>query len=89
MIAIFYKLVTDPSMIGPMFEHNMRNAMLTLMADKESPGTLADVPRIFTDTEFQKYKVKKGNKKLFSIILPAFYRYFFLLLLFDFWHSDR
>ncbi len=58
MIAIFYKLVTDPSMIGPMFEHNMRNAMLTLMADKEYPGTLADVPRIFTDTEFQKYKLK-------------------------------
>lgn len=59
MIAIFYKLVTDPSMIGPMFEHNMRNAMLTLMADKEYPGTLADVPRIFTDTDFQKYKLQK------------------------------
>jgi len=58
MIAIFYKLVTDPSMIGPMFEHNMRNAMLTLMADKEYPGTLADIPRIFTDPEFQKYKLK-------------------------------
>ncbi|KKR49229.1 MAG: hypothetical protein UT86_C0001G0201 [Candidatus Magasanikbacteria bacterium GW2011_GWC2_40_17] len=59
MIAIFYKLVTDPAMIGPMFEHNMRNAMLTLMADKEYPGTLADIPRIFTDQEFQKYKLKK------------------------------
>ncbi|MBI5022665.1 MAG: type IV secretory system conjugative DNA transfer family protein [Candidatus Magasanikbacteria bacterium] len=58
MIAIFYKLVTDPAMIGPMFEHNMRNAMLTLMADKEYPGTLADIPRIFTDAEFQKYKLK-------------------------------
>ncbi len=59
MIAIFYKLVTDPSMIGPMFEHNMRNAMLTLMADKEYPGTIADIPRIFTDPEFQKYKLSK------------------------------
>lgn len=59
MIAIFYKLVTDPSMIGPMFEHNMRNAMLTLMADKEFPGTIAEIPRIFTDTEFQKYKLAK------------------------------
>ncbi|MBI5732031.1 MAG: type IV secretion system DNA-binding domain-containing protein, partial [Candidatus Magasanikbacteria bacterium] len=58
MIAIFYKLVTDPAMIGPMFEHNMRNAMLTLMADKEYRGTLADIPRIFTDPEFQKYKLK-------------------------------
>lgn len=57
MIAIFYKLVTDPSMIGPMFEHNMRNAMLTLMANTEHPGTIADIPRIFTDTAFQKYSV--------------------------------
>ena len=58
MILIFYKLVSDPSMIGPIFEHNMRNAMLTLMADKEYPGTLVDIPRMFTDTEFQKYKLK-------------------------------
>jgi len=59
MIAIFYKLVTDPSMIGPMFEHNMRNAMLTLMADRESPGTIVEIPRIFTDKDFQKYKLTK------------------------------
>jgi hypothetical protein len=59
MISIFYKLVTDPAMLGPMFEHNMRNAMLTLMADKEHPGTITDIPRIFTDMEFQKYKVSK------------------------------
>lgn len=59
MIAIFYKLVTDPAMLGPMFEHNMRNAMLTLMADEEHPGTLVDIPRIFSDTDFQKYKVSK------------------------------
>lgn len=58
MIAIFYKLVTDPSMIGPMFEHNMRNAMLTLMSDTNSPGTIVDIPRMFTDTDFQKYKLK-------------------------------
>jgi len=59
MIQIFYKLVTDPAMLGPMFEHNMRNAMLTLMADKEHPGTITDIPRIFTDTDFQKYKIGK------------------------------
>jgi hypothetical protein len=59
MISIFYKLVTDPAMLGPMFEHNMRNAMLTLMADEEHPGTLVEIPRIFTDTAFQKYKVSK------------------------------
>jgi hypothetical protein len=58
MIQIFYKIVSDPSMIGPMFEHNMRNAMLTLMADKVDPGSITDIPRIFTDTAFQKYKLK-------------------------------
>lgn len=59
MISIFYKLVTDPAMLGPMFEHNMRNAMLTLMADDEHPGSLVEIPRIFTDTQFQKYKTSK------------------------------
>jgi len=59
MISIFYKLVSDPNMIGPMFEHNMRNAMLTLMADKEHPGTICEIPRIFTDPAFQKYKLGK------------------------------
>ncbi|MBX4186849.1 MAG: type IV secretion system DNA-binding domain-containing protein [Candidatus Doudnabacteria bacterium] len=58
MIAIFYKLF-PPETIGPMFEHNMRNVMLTLMEDEESPGTIADIPRMFTDTNFQKYKVAK------------------------------
>lgn len=58
MIAIFYKLF-PPEMVGPMFEHNMRNVMLTLMADQEFPGTIADIPRMFTDTGFQKYKVQK------------------------------
>ena len=52
MVSIFYKLVTDPSMIGPMFEHQMRNVMLTLMADPENPGTLAEIPRMFTDQEY-------------------------------------
>ncbi|MGE5298331.1 MAG: type IV secretory system conjugative DNA transfer family protein [Acidobacteriaceae bacterium] len=58
MIAIFYKLF-PPEMIGPMFEHNMRNVMLTLMEDKEYPGTIADIPRMFTDVDFQKYKLSK------------------------------
>lgn len=58
MIAIFMKLF-PPEMIGPMFEHNMRNAMLTLMADEQFPGTIADIPRMFTDKEFQQHKVSK------------------------------
>ena len=32
--------------------------MLTLMADKDDPGTITDIPRMFTDTAFQKYKLK-------------------------------
>ncbi len=58
MIAIFMKLF-PPEMIGPMFEHNMRNAMLTLMEDDEHPGTIADIPRMFTDKTFQQYKISK------------------------------
>ncbi len=58
MIEIFYKLF-PPEMIGPMFEHNMRNVMLTLMSDKEYPGTIAEIPRMFTDPEFQRYKLQK------------------------------
>lgn len=58
MISIFYKLF-PPEMIGPMFEHNMRNVMLTLMADKENLGTIAEIPRMFTDTEYQQYKLIK------------------------------
>ena len=58
MIAIFYKLF-PPEMIGPMFEHNMRNVMLTLMEDVQYPGTIAEIPRMFTDTDFQRYKVSK------------------------------
>ncbi|MBI2482609.1 type IV secretion system DNA-binding domain-containing protein [Candidatus Uhrbacteria bacterium] len=58
MVAIFYKLVTDPSMIGPMFEHYMRNAMLTLMSDPKNPSTIVEIPRILTDPEFQKLKLK-------------------------------
>ncbi len=58
MIAIFYKLF-PPEMIGPMFEHNMRNVMLTLMSDPEEAGTIAEIPRMFSDADFQKSWVAK------------------------------
>jgi predicted ATPase len=58
MIAIFYKLF-PPEMIGPMFEHNMRNVMLTLMADPATAGTIAEIPRMFSDADFQKRWVEK------------------------------
>lgn len=58
MIAIFYKLF-PPEMIGPIFEHNMRNFMLTLMSDLNEPGTIVEIPRMISDPEFQKYWVSK------------------------------
>lgn len=68
MISIFYKLF-PPEMIGPMFEHNMRNVMLTLMADSEDPGTIIDIPRMFTDDEY----VKKYLKKLKDPVVRNFW----------------
>ncbi|MBI4272943.1 type IV secretion system DNA-binding domain-containing protein [Candidatus Uhrbacteria bacterium] len=58
MIAIFYKLF-PPEMIGPMFEHNMRNVMLTLMTDQENPGTIAEIPRMFSDNDFAQEWIDK------------------------------
>ncbi len=58
MIAIFYKLF-PPEIIGPMFEHYMRNAMLALMADKDNPGTLVEIPKMFTDPQFLQERLKK------------------------------
>ena len=69
MISIFYKMVTDPSMIGPMFEHNMRNVMLTLMSDMETPGTIAEIPRMFTDDAF----VATWKKKLKDPVVMSFW----------------
>ena len=69
MIQIFYKLVTDPAMLGPMFEHYMRNAMLLLMADKENPSTIVEIPRVFVDEEFRQAKLKKCD----DILVKAFW----------------
>ncbi|OGH77228.1 MAG: hypothetical protein A3G08_03105 [Candidatus Magasanikbacteria bacterium RIFCSPLOWO2_12_FULL_47_9b] len=68
MISIFYKLF-PPEMIGPMFEHNMRNVMLTLMSDIHDPGTVIDIPRMFTDDQY----VKVYLKKLKDPIVRAFW----------------
>jgi len=54
MISIFYKLVSDPSMIGPIFEHNMRMAMSALMSDVNNPRTLVEIPLMFTDENFRR-----------------------------------
>jgi len=63
MISIFYMLF-PPEMIGPMFEHNMRNYMLTLMADVQNPGTIVEIPRMISDDAFQKAWVAKVKDPL-------------------------
>lgn len=57
---IFIKLFGD-EIFGPRIQHYFRNACLTLAEDQEEGATLIDVPRIFTDDAFLKYKVKKVN----------------------------
>ena len=46
-------------MIGPQFEHHMRNVMLTLMSHPATQGTIAEIPRMFSDQDFQKQWVTK------------------------------
>lgn len=56
-IQIFYKLF-DPDhtgIIGPQFEHWLRNAALTVMAGPEG-GHLLEIPKLFVDAEFEKKK---------------------------------
>jgi hypothetical protein len=55
---IFIKLFGD-EIFGPRIQHYFRNACLTLMEDLDEGATLIDVPRIFVDEQFMKYKVSK------------------------------
>ncbi len=55
---IFIKIFGD-EIFGPRLQHYFRNGCLTLMADQEEGATLIDVPRLFVDDEFMKYKVSK------------------------------
>lgn len=57
-MEIFIKIFGD-EIFGPRIQHYFRNACLTLMADQEEGATLIDVPRIFTDETFLKYKLSK------------------------------
>jgi hypothetical protein len=54
LIMMFYKLF-DPNrtgLIGPQFEHWLRNAALTI-TEPAIRGTLVDIPRLFTDDAFK------------------------------------
>ncbi len=55
---IFIKIFWD-EVFGPRIQHYFRNGCLTLMEDEEDGGTLIDVPRLFVDDAFMKYKTAK------------------------------
>ncbi len=54
---IFIKIFGD-EIFGPRIQHYFRNGCLTLMEDEEDGGTLIDVPRLFVDEAFMKYKTQ-------------------------------
>ncbi|MBM3250735.1 MAG: ATP-binding protein, partial [Candidatus Nealsonbacteria bacterium] len=63
MITIFTHLF-PPEIIGPMFEHYMRNAMLALAADRNNPGTIVEIPNMYTNERFAEEKIRKVNDPL-------------------------
>jgi hypothetical protein len=59
LIEIFYKLF-DPErtgIIGPQFEHWLRNAALTVMSGEEG-GSLIEIPKLFVDKKYEAEKRK-------------------------------
>jgi hypothetical protein len=62
LILLFYKLF-DPNhtgIIGPQFEHWLRNAALTV-TEPQMRGTLVDIPRLFTDKQFSQAAVARSE----------------------------
>jgi Type IV secretory system Conjugative DNA transfer len=62
-LAVLIKMF-PPEMTGPFFEHSVRNALLLLMADRDSPGTLVELPRIFQDKSWHKKYLPKVQDAL-------------------------
>ena len=56
--SIFIKIFGE-EVFSARLQHYFRNGALTLMDDDEEGGTLIDVPRLFVDDAFMKYKVSK------------------------------
>ena len=67
-MEIFIKLFGN-EIFGPRIQHYFRNGCLTLMDDEEEGATLIDIPRLFIDDDFQKYKVSKVK----NVMVRAFW----------------
>lgn len=68
--SIFIKMYGD-EIFGPRIQHYFRNGCLTLMDDEDEGGTLIDVPRLFVDEAFMKYKVSKIK----NVMVKAFWEH--------------
>lgn len=68
--SIFIKMYGD-EVFGPRIQHYFRNGCLTLMDDEEEGGTLIDVPRLFVDEGFMKYK----TSKIKNVMVKAFWEH--------------
>ena len=69
-MEIFIKMFGN-EIFGPRIQHYFRNGCLTLMDDEEEGATLIDVPRLFVDEEFQRYKVAKCK----NAVVRSFWEY--------------
>ncbi len=69
-MEIFIKLFGN-EIFGPRIQHYFRNGCLTLMDDEEEGATLIDVPRLFVDEEFQRYKVAKCK----NVVVRSFWEH--------------
>ena len=69
-MEIFIKLFGN-EIFGPRIQHYFRNGCLTLMDDEEEGATIIDVPRIFVDEDFQRYKVSKCK----NVVVRSFWEH--------------
>ncbi len=69
-MEIFIKMYGN-EIFGPRIQHYFRNGCLTLMDDEEEGATLIDVPRLFVDEEFQRYKVSKCK----NVVVRSFWEH--------------
>lgn len=69
-MEIFIKLFGS-EIFGPRIQHYFRNGCLTLMDDEEEGATLIDVPRLFVDDDFQRYKVSKCR----NVVVRSFWEH--------------
>ncbi len=67
-MEIFIKLFGN-EVFGPRIQHYFRNGCLTLMDDVDEGATLIDIPRLFIDDDYQKYKVSKVQ----NVMVRAFW----------------